>query len=138
MAAIQLAKQAGATVISTASSDEKLERLAEFGLDHGINYASESFVERTRELTDGRGVDVILDSVGGYSSSSFDFHGRHGPTALATCQPTSISAPPQDTTPMIAIMPVISAVFLASCAVKWADSQRTWAKRWGPGACQEL
>jgi len=65
MAAIQLAKQAGATVISTASSDEKLERLRGFGLDHGINYAAESFVERTRELTDGRGVDVILDSVGG-------------------------------------------------------------------------
>jgi len=65
MAAIQLAKQAGARVISTASSDEKLKRLKEFGLDHGINYASESFVERTRELTDGRGVDVILDSVGG-------------------------------------------------------------------------
>src|SRR5688500_2384289 len=66
MAAIQLAKQAGATVISTASSDEKLERLkSEFGLDHGINYASENFAERTRELTDGRGADVILDSVGG-------------------------------------------------------------------------
>src|SRR6476659_3167861 len=65
MAAIQLAKQAGAIVISTASSDDKLERLRELGLDHGINYASENFVERTRELTDGRGVDVILDSVGG-------------------------------------------------------------------------
>ena len=65
MAAIQLAKRAGATVISTASNDSKLERLKDFGLDHGINYASESFVERTRELTDGRGVDLILDSVGG-------------------------------------------------------------------------
>jgi NADPH:quinone reductase len=65
MAAIQLAKQAGATVIATASNDEKLERLKELGLDHGINYASESFVERARDLTDGRGVDVILDSVGG-------------------------------------------------------------------------
>jgi NADPH:quinone reductase len=65
MAAIQLAKQAGATVLSTASSDEKLERLKELGLDHGINYARESFVERTRELTDGRGADVILDSIGG-------------------------------------------------------------------------
>ena len=59
MAAIQLAKQAGATVISTASSDEKLERLREFGLDHGINYATESFADRARELTDGRGADVI-------------------------------------------------------------------------------
>lgn len=65
MAAIQLAKQAGATVISTASRDDKLERLKELGLDHGINYASESFVERTRELTDGRGADVVLDSIGG-------------------------------------------------------------------------
>ncbi|HEX8742316.1 MAG TPA: zinc-binding dehydrogenase [Thermoleophilaceae bacterium] len=65
MAAIQLAKQAGATVISTASRDEKLGRLSELGLDHGINYASESFVERTRELTDGRGADVVLDSIGG-------------------------------------------------------------------------
>ena len=65
MAAIQLAKHAGATVISTASSDEKLERLRELGLDHVINYASQNFVERTRELTDGRGADVILDSVGG-------------------------------------------------------------------------
>lgn len=65
MAAIQLAKQAGATVLSTASSDEKLERLKELGLDHGINYATESFVERMRELTDSRGVDLVIDSVGG-------------------------------------------------------------------------
>ncbi|MDQ6816334.1 MAG: zinc-binding alcohol dehydrogenase family protein [Actinomycetota bacterium] len=65
IAAIQLAKQAGATVISTASSDEKLKRLSEFGLDHGINYVTENFVERSRELTDGRGADLILDSVGG-------------------------------------------------------------------------
>src|SRR5436190_11131481 len=43
MAAIQLAKQAGATVLATASSDEKLERLKPLGLDHGINYARESF-----------------------------------------------------------------------------------------------
>ncbi|MFI5027908.1 MAG: zinc-binding alcohol dehydrogenase family protein [Solirubrobacterales bacterium] len=65
MAAIQLAKQAGATVLSTASSDEKLERLESLGLDHGINYAKESFIDRVRELTDGRGVDVVLDSIGG-------------------------------------------------------------------------
>jgi NADPH2:quinone reductase len=65
MAAIQLAKQAGATVLSTASSDDKLERLKEFGIDHGINYAKENFAERTRELTGGTGAHVILDSVGG-------------------------------------------------------------------------
>jgi NADPH2:quinone reductase len=65
VAAIQLAKQAGATVIATASSDEKLERLKTLGLDHGINYASESFVERTDELTDSNGVSVVLDPIGG-------------------------------------------------------------------------
>src|SRR3990172_476824 len=46
LAAIQLAKRAGATVLSTASSDEKLERLKEFGLDHGINYRTEDWVAR--------------------------------------------------------------------------------------------
>ncbi len=65
MAAIQLAKAVGATVIATASSDQKLDRLKGFGLDHGINYAREDFVERTRALTDGQGAHVILDSVGG-------------------------------------------------------------------------
>jgi NADPH2:quinone reductase len=65
MAAIQLAKQAGATVAATASSDEKLERLEPLGLDHGINYARESFVDRVRELTDGQGVDLVLDPIGG-------------------------------------------------------------------------
>src|SRR4029077_13699876 len=54
-----------ATVISTASSDETLQRLESFGLDHGINYATDSFVERTNQLTDSRGVDVVLDSIGG-------------------------------------------------------------------------
>lgn len=65
MAAIQLAKRAGANVISTASNDEKLERLTALGLDHGINYATDSFVERVGELTDSRGVNIVIDSIGG-------------------------------------------------------------------------
>ena len=69
IAAIQLAKRAGATVISTASSDEKLERLKPLGLDHPINYARENFVDRVRELTGGRGADVVVDSVGGKNLS---------------------------------------------------------------------
>jgi NADPH2:quinone reductase len=64
LAAIQLAKGAGATVLATASSDEKLERLKEFGLDHGINYKTEDFVARAREHSGGRGVDLVVDSVG--------------------------------------------------------------------------
>lgn len=65
LAAIQLAKRAGATVLATASSDEKLARLKEFGMDHGINYRSQDFAARTMELTSGRGADLIVDSVGG-------------------------------------------------------------------------
>ena len=65
IAAIQLAKRAGARVFATASSDDKLERLKELGLDEGINYARDDFLAESRRLTDGRGVDVIVDSVGG-------------------------------------------------------------------------
>lgn len=65
LAAIQLAKRAGATVLATASSDEKIERLKDFGLDHGINYKKQDFVGAVRELTAGRGVDLVVDSVGG-------------------------------------------------------------------------
>ena len=65
LAAIQLAKRAGATVLATASTDEKLDQLKEFGLDHGINYKSERFVAKAMQLTDGRGVDLVVDSVGG-------------------------------------------------------------------------
>jgi NADPH2:quinone reductase len=65
IAAIQLASRAGARVLATASSDDKLSRLAPFGLDHGINYAETNFVDEVRKLTEGRGADVIVDSVGG-------------------------------------------------------------------------
>jgi NADPH2:quinone reductase len=65
IAAIQLAKRAGARVLATASSDERLERLRPFGLDEGINYATEDFVDAVRRLTNGQGADVIVDSVGG-------------------------------------------------------------------------
>ncbi len=65
IAAIQMAKRAGARVLATASSDERLERLTGLGLDHGINYATHDFVVEARRLTDGRGIDVIVDSVGG-------------------------------------------------------------------------
>jgi NADPH:quinone reductase len=65
IAAIQLAKRAGARVLATASSSSRLDRLVELGLDHGINYTSVDFVDEVRRLTDGRGADVIVDSIGG-------------------------------------------------------------------------
>ena len=65
IAAIQLAKRAGARVVATASSPARLERLTDLGLDHGIDYTATDFVEAVRALTDGSGADVIVDSVGG-------------------------------------------------------------------------
>jgi NADPH2:quinone reductase len=65
MAAIQLAKRAGATVIATASSLERLEPLTKLGLDHPIDYSQDGWVDEVRGLTNGRGVDLVVDSVGG-------------------------------------------------------------------------
>lgn len=65
LAAVQLAKRAGATVLGTASSNEKLDRLKSFGLDHGINYREDDLVEKAMHLTDGRGPNLVVDSVGG-------------------------------------------------------------------------
>jgi NADPH2:quinone reductase len=65
LAAVQLAKRAGATVLGTASSDEKLERLKQYGMDKGINYKSRELVPSVMAATDGRGVDLVVDSVGG-------------------------------------------------------------------------
>lgn len=80
IAAIQMAKRAGATTLATASSDAKLERLrSEFGLDHGINYAQLELVEEARRLTNGRGVDLAVDSVGSTllgSIESLAYRGR--------------------------------------------------------------
>ena len=52
-------------MFATASSADRLERLVPFGLDHGINYANDGWVDEVRALTDGRGVDLVVDSVGG-------------------------------------------------------------------------
>jgi NADPH2:quinone reductase len=65
IAAIQMAKKIGARVLATAPSDSKLERLREFGLDDGINYADRPVLGEVLSLTGGRGVDVVVESVGG-------------------------------------------------------------------------
>lgn len=65
MSAIQLGKALGARVIATAGSDDKLDFARRQGADHALNYGSEGWVEQVRELTGGRGADVIYDPVGG-------------------------------------------------------------------------
>ncbi|WP_346911864.1 NAD(P)H-quinone oxidoreductase [uncultured Roseibium sp.] len=63
--AIQLAKAFGSEVFTTVGSDEKAEAVRALGADHVINYKTEDFVEVIKDLTDGDGVHVILDMVGG-------------------------------------------------------------------------
>jgi len=63
--AIQLARQFGASVFVTAGSDEKCRACIDLGAEAAINYKSEDFVERIKSLTNGQGVDLILDIVGG-------------------------------------------------------------------------
>jgi len=65
IAAIQLAKRSGARVLATASSDEKLARLRDFGMDEGINYARDDLVAALMAATANRGVDLVVDPVGG-------------------------------------------------------------------------
>lgn len=65
LAAVQIAKRMGATVIATASSAEKLAACKKYGADHGINYVEEDFCEGVMEFTKGHGADVIYDPVGG-------------------------------------------------------------------------
>jgi NADPH:quinone reductase len=65
LAAVQIGKALGARVIATAGGKEKLHIALEAGADVGIDYSEEDFVERVKEHTDGRGADVIYDSVGG-------------------------------------------------------------------------
>ncbi len=77
--AIQLAKAFGATVIATAGSAEKCQACRDLGADHAINYREEDFVAAAKAATGGRGVDLILDMVGGdYISRNYDAAAESG------------------------------------------------------------
>ena len=66
LACVQLAKRGGGVVFATAGDDAKLERLKrEFGVDHGINYRNVDFADEARRLTGGKGIDLVVDAVGG-------------------------------------------------------------------------
>ncbi|HXG50941.1 MAG TPA: zinc-binding dehydrogenase [candidate division Zixibacteria bacterium] len=94
-AALQLAKKIGARVIVTSGSDAKLERARNLGADHVVHHRRTDFAEAARELTSGRGVDVVLDCVGGEvwtkSLASLARGGR-----LVTCGATAGAEPLDD------------------------------------------
>ena len=81
MSAVQIAKTAGARVIAAASTDEKCAFCKQLGADETINYTTQDLRERLKELTAGKGPDVIYDPVGGtFTEAAFRsiaWRGRH-------------------------------------------------------------
>lgn len=94
LAAIQLAKRAGATVLATASSDARLEKLKAYGLDHGINYTKDAVPEAVMKITDKKGVNLVVDSVGGPtlqgSILSLGYRGRVSMVGNAGREPMTV------------------------------------------------
>src|SRR5260221_5361361 len=94
VAAIQLAKRAGARVFATASSLDRLNALRTLGLDHGIIHTREDVVETVMKLTDGRGVTFVVDSVGGStlqgSILSLGYRGRVSMVGRAGREPMTV------------------------------------------------
>jgi NADPH:quinone reductase len=82
VAAIQLAKRAGARVFATASSDARLEQLKPLGLDHGINYKTQDVLKEVMKLTDNQGVNLVVDPVGSTLPVSIACLGTRGIVTL--------------------------------------------------------
>lgn len=79
LAAVELGKLMGAKVIAAASTDDKLALCKEYGADKIINYSNQDLKATIKELTEGRGVDVVYDPVGGaYSEAAFRGVTRNG------------------------------------------------------------
>ncbi len=93
VAAIQLAKALGSTVIVTAGSDEKCAACVAIGADHAINYRTQDFAAEARRLTGGRGVNVVLDMVAGpYVAREVECLAEDGRLAIITVQGGNDSA----------------------------------------------
>ncbi len=113
VAAIQLAKRAGARVLATASSDERLERLKPLGLDHGINYRTSDVVQSVMKITDNKGVDLVVDPVGGEtlqgSILSLAYRGRISMVGAAGREAMTV-----DVSPLMAGNRSLTGVFLGA------------------------
>jgi NADPH2:quinone reductase len=85
--AIQMAKALGATVIATAGSDDKCAACLALGADHAINYKTQDFVAEVKRLTDGAGVNVVLDMVaGGYVAREIECLAEDGRLVIIAVQ----------------------------------------------------
>ncbi len=94
-AAVQLAKHFGGWVAATAGSERKLELARGLGADVAINYETEDFVAKVRELTGGKGVDIVLEATGGKtfagSLKSLAVEGRMGLFGAASGNATQLN-----------------------------------------------
>jgi len=95
VASLQLARLAGARVIVTSSSDDKIARAIEMGAAGGVNYRTEKVAQRVLEMTGGEGVDMVIDSVGQASWADSLRSLRRG-GCLVTCGATTGSNPGAD------------------------------------------
>jgi NADPH:quinone reductase-like Zn-dependent oxidoreductase len=95
VAAIQIARLHGARVIATAGSDDKLARAHDLGAEHGINYRNQDFVGEVRRLTEKRGVDIVIDHIGGDTFVSSIKAVRNG-GRIVTCGATAGFTPQID------------------------------------------
>ena len=85
--AIQIARAMGCTVIVTAGSDDKCAACVALGAHHAINYRTSDFVAEVKRLTDGRGVNVVLDMVAGsYIAREIDCLAEDGRLAIIAVQ----------------------------------------------------
>ncbi|HEV2365014.1 MAG TPA: zinc-binding alcohol dehydrogenase family protein [Caulobacteraceae bacterium] len=91
VAAVQLAKHAGARVLATASSDARLAQLKRLGMDEGINYRDKDAAREVMRLTDNKGVDLVVDPVGGAalqgSIAALGYRGRISMVGAAGREP---------------------------------------------------
>jgi NADPH:quinone reductase-like Zn-dependent oxidoreductase len=94
-AAIQIAKLLGARVIATTGTDEKAERARALGADHVINYKTQDFVAECKQLTGKRGVDVVIEHVGGEVFTKSILAAGRG-AKVVTCGATSGFKPEVD------------------------------------------
>ena len=91
--AIMLAKALGSTVIVTAGSDDKCAACVQLGADHAVNYRTQDFVAEVKRITNGRGVDVVLDMVAGaYVGREIECLADDGRLALIAVQGGTQSA----------------------------------------------
>ena len=126
--ALQLAVDAGARVIATAGSDEKVKTCLELGADVAINYNKDNFVEHVMDATQGRGVDVALDSIGGDITEQtwkcLNFGARHLIIGFAS------GIEQEDERPITLRETIFGNFSLVGCNINYVEdsrSQESWA-----------